>query len=176
MVDSITLTRQGWIKHLAMMQEMLKLVGNLHGNVRMSFPAAECEEDRQDKIVKAFVKLQELVWETGAVSERIHRERGKDDPDFDSLDRDMMNTQTEGMRSRFHGAARDIERLARGLWDEDAPEVVTPEAIYPGPVESPDPEEDPNQPRLDLKPTVAQIDYKKEAANDDTTTPDGEDE
>ena len=205
MVDSITLTRQGHIKHLATLQKLLQLVGDLHGNVHRSFPEAECETDRNDKIAKAFVKLQELVWETGAVSERIHREKGRGDPAFDAHDRDPFNTQTEGKRERFHKAARELEKLARSLWDKDAPEDVEPEeATYPGSIQAPDPRENPNQLSLGLKPADARavataersetaegraaqdkgggaadrrvIDFKKRAANDDTDGADGEDE
>lgn len=198
MVDSITLTRQGHIRHLATLQKLLQLVGDLHGNVKRSFPEAECETDRNDKIAKAFVKLQELVWETGAVSERIHREKWRGDPAFDAHDRDPFNKQTEGMRERFHTAARKLEKLSRSLWDEDAPEEIEPaeEATYPGSIQEPDPRENPNQLSLGLKPAVARavataersetaegraaqdkggavpdgrvIDFKKRAANDDT--------
>lgn len=152
MTESITLTRQGYIKHLATVQKLLQLVGVLHGNVSRSFPEAECEADRNEKIGKAFVKLQELIWETGAVSERIHREKGRGDPAFDAHDRDPFNRKTEEMRDQFHKAARELERLAHGLWDEDAPEVVTAEAIYPGAIQEPDDKEDPNQLRLGLRP------------------------
>ena len=172
MTKSITLTRKGWIKHLAMMQRMLDLVGMLQANIRMSFPAAECEEDREDKINKAVLKLKELIWETGAVSERIHRERGKDDPDFDELDRDRCNREAETSLKRYYNAAKELEELARSLWDEGALEVATPMAVYPGPIELENPEEDPKQLRLGLMPVAEGgrlVDFKMKAAHDDTT-------
>ncbi len=175
MVDSVTLTRQGYVKHLAVLQSLLKLVGELHGNVSRSFAAATCELERNDKIVKAFVKLQELIWETGAVSEKIHREKGRDDPSFDAHDRDYMNGKTEEMRRRFHAAAKSLEHLARRLWDADAPADATPDAVYPGAVEEPDSTENPNQLKFDFRPPPV-VDFKKRAANDDTTQEENDDE
>ena len=177
MVGSVTLTRQGWIKHLQMMQGMLELVAAINDNIETAFPIAECETDRKEKISRAMTKLQELIWETGAVSERIHRERGDKDPDFDAHDRDMCNERTEAALKKLWDAARELERCARSMWDKTAPEIVTPDVVYPGPVEKPNDAQDPNQPLLGLTPAC--IDYKMQQANDDTTTqdePEGDDE
>lgn len=171
MVKSVTLTRHGWIGHLQTLQVMLKLVAAIDDSVDMYFAKACCELDRRKKIQQSMTKLRELVWETGAVAERIHRERGRDDPDFDAQDRDMCNEATEHQLTRLWDAAKELERCARSLWDPDAPEVVEPDVVYPGAVESPDGREDPNQPLLGLEP--AELDYKKKQANDDTTEPDG---
>ena len=171
MVGSVTLTRHGWIRHLRTLQEMLKLVADIDENVRTAFGSAMCEVDRRKKIQQSMTKLQELVWETGAVAERIHRERGENDPQFDAQDRDMCNEETEAMLVRLWDAAKELERCARSLWDPDAPEVVDPDVVYPGVVGRPDEDDDPNQPLLGLQP--AALDYKKKQANDDTTEPDG---
>ena len=181
-IESVTLTRQGWIKHLQTMQNMLELVAVVNCNIETAFPAAECETDRREKISKAMTKLQELIWETGAVSERIHRERGDRDPGFDAQDRDMCNERTEAALERLWGAAKELERCARSLWDRTAPEVATPDVMYPGPVESPGAGGDPNQPLLGLMPGAPRepppigpghlVDFKMRQANDDTATPD----
>ena len=170
MVESVTLTRQGWIKHLQMMQGILELVAAINNNIETAFPIAECETDRKEKISRAMTKLQELIWETGAVSERIHRERGEKDPSFDAQDRDMCNERTETALKKLWDAAKELERCARSLWDKTAPEVVTPDVVYPGQVGKPDAGNDPNQRLLGLRP--AAIDYKMQQANDDTTSPD----
>lgn len=182
-VESVTLTRHGWIKHLNMLQGILNLVDQINENIETAFGAAECEIDRRDKISKAMTKLQELVWETGAVSERIHRERGDKDPDIDAQDRDRCNERTEAALARLWDAAKELERCARALWDPTAPEVVEPEVEYPGAVEQPGADADPNQPLLGLTPKEPPaidpshlVDFKMEQANDDTTKPEDEDE
>lgn len=185
-VESVTLTRHGWIKHLATVQGMLKLVATINENVEPSFGQAQCEIERKDKISKAITKLQELIWETGAVSERIHRERGDRDPDFDALDRDMCDERSEAALARLWDAAKELERCARSMWDPAAPETVEPEVVYPGPVEQPSEGGDPNQPLLGLTPGAPReppavapsrlVDYKMQQANDDTTTPEGDGE
>ena len=182
-VESVTLTRHGWIKHLATVQGMLKLVATINENVEPSFGQAQCEIERKDKISKAITKLQELIWETGAVSERIHRERGDKDPGFDAQDRDMCNEVNETRLRRLWEAAKELELSARAPWDPTAPEVVEPEVEYPGFVEPPNKGGDPNQPLLGLTPKEPPaidpshlVDYKMEQANDDTTKPDDEEE
>ena len=169
MLENIKLTRKGWIKHLSMVQVAVSLVEALQLNVEMSFPGAECEKERAKKIGQAMVKLQELIWESGAVSERIHRERGKDDPDFDTLERDFCDQAAERKLERFRTAARKLEELAHMLADEDV--IVTPvmDPVYPGPIDKTEPDGDPNQILLGLRPSEpTQIDYKELAANDDT--------
>lgn len=184
MIESVNLTRQGWIRHLQTMQGMLKLVETINDNIFTPFGAAECEKDREEKISKAMRKLQELIWETGAVAERIHRERGDRDPDFDALDRDMCDERSEAALARLWDAAKELERCARSMWDPAAPETVEPEVVYPGPVEQPSEGGDPNQPLLGLTPGAPReppvvdpghlVDFKMQQANDDTTQPDEE--
>lgn len=182
MIDSVNFTRRGWIKHLTMTQKILWLSGQIFESVRMSFPAAECEKDRSEKIFKSIVKLEEAVWEAGAVSERIHRENGRDESPFDAADRDTTNKMDEQRRKNLHDAARRLVELAQQIYDEDAPEIVEPEVVYPGAMEKPDPQNDPNQrilpfPAEEHQPPEVNpsnlIDYKKRAANDDTDMVEG---
>ena len=179
MIDNVELTRQGWIKHLATLQDMIRNVEVIHTNLEMAFQSAECEKDRSEKISKTLVKLQELIWESGAISEKIHRERGTNDEEFDAFPRDMTDAKMEYRRGKLHRAAKDLEAISRCLWDEGAPEVVTADAVYPGPMaEEVKPEEDRNQMKLPLKPAEPPVvdatkllDYKMQQANDDTATP-----
>ena len=189
MIDSVALTRKGYIKHLATIQTMSNLVWGIFMDVRTAYGKAPCEEEREKKISNSFLKLQELIWETGAVSERIDRERGENNGP-EALPRDAFNERDESCRKNLHGRARELEGLARSIWDKGAPEVVTPEVIYPGRVEPTSEEDNPKQLRLELKASQAggdapapqdeprdtlvdlsRIDYKKEAANDDTNKP-----
>lgn len=188
MIESIKFTRKGWIKHLATAQKMLELMGEIFRipTEKAMFVRKDCEDDRRDKIMKGFVKLQELIWETGAVSEKIWNESQKlasKDPDFDWYEHDELDAKLEYSFRKFKAQAKELEQLARSLYDPTAPEIVEPEVVYPGP-DAPsgtEAKEDPNQLKLPLKkpepPTVDPsklIDFKKEQANDDTTKPDGE--
>ena len=180
MIDSTELTRQGWIRHLATLQGMLHEIEMIHGSLTMAFQTAECERERDKNIAKSLRKLQELVWESGAVSERIHRERGDKDEDFDEYVRDTTDPAKEHRRERLHRAAKDLATIANGLWDPGAPEVVEPDAVYPGETEpQPAPQDDPNQMKLPMsvEPPVVDarrlVDFKMKQANDDTATPEG---
>ena len=153
MIDSTELTRKGWIRHLATIQEMLQCVQGIHTTLTMGFSALECESDRDTKIGKGLQKLQELVWESGAVSERVNRERGDAAEDFDEWPRDTTNSCRERARKALHNAAKRLEELARGIWDETAPEVVTPEVVCPSPAgAAEEPQEDRRQLKLAFTP------------------------
>lgn len=189
MVNSIKLTRKGWTAHLALVQKVLELAEAIYEipTQQAMFVRKDCEEDRRDKIGKGFTKLQELISETGAVSERIWKESQKGvskDPDFDSYEHDEFNDRLVAAFKRFKNKAKELSDLARSLYDPTAAEIVDPEVVYPGcDSGSGKQPEDPNQLKLPLKkpepPTVDPsklIDFKKNAANDDTTTPEnGED-
>lgn len=189
MINSIKLTRKGWTAHLALVQKVLELAEAIYEipTQQAMFVRKDCEEDRRDKIGKGFTKLQELIWETGAVSERIWKESQKGvskDPDFDSYEHDEFNDRLVAAFKRFKNKAKELSDLARSLYDPTAAEIVDPEVVYPGcDSGSGKQPEDPNQLKLPLKkpepPTVDPsklIDFKKNAANDDTTTPEnGED-
>lgn len=152
MIDSVELTRKGWIRHLATLQDMLSNVQDIHTNLFMGFRRVECEMDRAEKIGKGLKKLQELIWESGAVSERLHRECGEADEDFDEYERDMTNESTEQSRKLLHEAAKNLEEIARSLYDATAPELVTPDVVYPWPVGEEEPPEDRRQLKLGLTP------------------------
>ena len=185
MVNSIKLTRKGWTAHLAHVQKVLELAEEIYDipTEQARFVRKDCEEDRRDKIGKGFTKLQELIWETGAVSERIWKESQKGfskDPDFDSYEHDEFDDRLVAAFRRFRDKAKELAELARSLYDPSAPEIVDPEVMYPG-MDAGGQPEDPNQLKLPLKksepPAVDPsklIDFKKNAANDDTTKPDGE--
>ena len=187
MVNSIKLTRKGWTAHLALVQKVLELAEAIYEipTQQARFVRKDCEEDRRDKIGKGFTKLQELIWETGAVSERIWKESQKGvskDPDFDSYEHDEFDDRLVAAFKRFQDKAKELSDLARSLYDPTDPEIVDPEVMYPGMDAGAQngPKEDPNQLKLPLKkpepPTVDPSkllpDYKSQAANDDTTTSD----
>ena len=187
MVNSIKLTRKGWTAHLALVQKVLELAEAIYGipTEQARFVRKDCEEDRRDKIGKGFTKLQELVWETGAVSERIWKESQKGvskDPDFDSYEHDEFDDRLVAAYKRFQDKSKELADLARSLYDPTAPEIVDPEVTCPGmdAGEQNWPKEDPNQLKLPLRkappPTVDPSkllpDYKSQAAHDDTATPD----
>ena len=186
MVNSIKLTRKGWTAHLALVQKVLELAEAIYEipTQQARFVRKDCEEDRRDKIGKGFTKLQELIWETGAVSERIWKETQKGvskDPDFDSYEHDEFDDRLVAAFRRFQDKAKELSDLSRSLYDPTAPEIVDPEVVYPGfDSGSGKQPEDPNQLKLPLKkpepPTVDPSkllpDYKSQAAHDDTATPD----
>lgn len=186
MVNSIKLTRKGWTAHLALVQKVLELAEEIYEipTEQARFVRKDCEEDRRDKIGKGFTKLQELIWETGAVSERIWKETQKGvskDPDFDSYEHDEFDDRLVAAFKRFQDKAKELSDLARSLYDPTAPEIVDPEVVYPGfDSGSGKQPEDPNQLKLPLKksepptvdPTKLLPDYKSQAAHDDTATPD----
>ena len=186
MVNSIKLTRKGWTAHLALVQKVLELAEAIYEipTEQARFVRKDCEADRRDKIGKGFTKLQELIWETGAVSERIWKESQKGvskDPDFDSYEHDEFDDRLVAAFKRFQDKAKELSDLARSLYDPTAPEIVDPEVVYPGfDSGSGKQPEDPNQLKLPLKkpepPTVDPSkllpDYKSQAAHDDTATPD----
>lgn len=186
MINSIKLTRKGWTAHLALVQKVLELAEAIYEipTQQARFVRKDCEEDRRDKIGKGFTKLQELIWETGAVSERIWKETQKGvskDPDFDSYEHDEFDDRLVAAFKRFQDKAKELSDLARSLYDPTAPEIVDPEVVYPGfDSGSGKQPEDPNQLKLPLKkpepPTVDPSkllpDYKSQAAHDDTATPD----
>ena len=190
MINSIKLTRKGWTAHLALVQKVLELAEAIYEipTEQARFVRKDCEQDRRDKIGKGFTKLQELIWETGAVSERIWKESQKGvskDPDFDSYEHDEFDDRLVAAFRCFQDRAKELSDLARSLYDPTAAEIVDPEVVYPGcDSGSGKQPEDPNQLKLPLKkpepPTVDPsnlIDFKKNAANDDTTTPEkGEDD
>ena len=190
MINSIKLTRKGWTAHLALVQKVLELAEAIYEipTEQARFVRKDCEQDRRDKIGKGFTKLQELIWETGAVSERIWKESQKGvskDPDFDSYEHDEFDDRLVAAFRYFQDRAKELSDLARSLYDPTAAEIVDPEVVYPGcDSGSGKQPEDPNQLKLPLKkpepPTVDPsnlIDFKKNAANDDTTTPEkGEDD
>ena len=190
MINSIKLTRKGWTEHLALVQKVLELAEAIYEipTEQARFVRKDCEQDRRDKIGKGFTKLQELIWETGAVSERIWKESQKGvskDPDFDSYEHDEFDDRLVAAFRCFQDRAKELSDLARSLYDPTAAEIVDPEVVYPGcDSGSGKQPEDPNQLKLPLKkpepPTVDPsnlIDFKKNAANDDTTTPEkGEDD
>ena len=206
MMETLKLTRRGWIEHLAETQKMLELVETIYDipTHRSVIGPKDCEADRRKKISKKFLELRELIWETSAVSEKILREAAKEDrcevDELEGLCREPWNDgdrkDEEASRLDFERAAKDLEARARSLWDPTAPETVEPEVVYPG-GESKDetqppkpPEEDPRQGLLPLAPGEADagrgeppavdpghlIDYKMQQANDDTATPDGEED
>lgn len=186
MVNSIKLTRKGWTAHLALVQKVLELAEAIYEipTQQARFVRKDCEKDRRDKIGKGFTKLQELIWETGAVSERIWKESQKGvskDPDFDSYEHDEFDDRLVAAFKRFQDKAKELSDLTRSLYDPTAPEIVDPEVVYPGfDSGSGNQPEDPNQLKLPLKkpepPTVDPSkllpDYKSQAAHDDTATPD----
>lgn len=186
MVNSIKLTRKGWTAHLALVQKVLELAEAIYEipTQQARFVRKDCEEDRRDKIGKGFTKLQELIWETGAVSERIWKETQKGvskDPDFDSYEHDEFDDRLVAAFKRFQDKAKELSDLARSLYDPTAPEIVDQEVVYPGfDSGSGKQPEDPNQLKLPLKkpepptvdPTKLLPDYKSQAAHDDTATPD----
>lgn len=186
MVNSIKLTRKGWTAHLALVQKVLELAEAIYEipTQQARFVRKDCEEDRRDKIGKGFTKLQELIWETGAVSERIWKETQKGvskDPDFDSYEHDEFDDRLVAAFKRFQDKAKELSDLARSLYDPTTPEIVDPEVVYPGfDSGSGKQPEDPNQLKLPLKkpepptvdPTKLLPDYKSQAAHDDTATPD----
>lgn len=186
MVNSIKLTRKGWTAHLALVQKVLELAEAIYEipTQQARFVRKDCEEDRRDKIGKGFTKLQELIWETGAVSERIWKESQKGvskDPDFDSYEHDEFDDRLVAAFKRFQDKAKELSDLARSLYDPTTPEIVDPEVVYPGfDSGSGKQPEDPNQLKLPLKkpepptvdPTKLLPDYKSQAAHDDTATPD----
>ena len=191
MIESIKFTRKGWIRHLATAQKMLELMGEIFRipTEQARFVRKDCEDDRRDKIMKGLVKLQELIWETGAVSEKIWNESQKltsKDPDFDWYEHDELDAKLEDSFRKFKAQAKELEQLARSLYDPTAPEIVEPEVVYPGfDSGSGKQPEDPNQLKLPLKkpepptvdPSKLPPDFKSQAANDDTTTPEnGEDD
>lgn len=187
MVNSIKLTRKGWTAHLALVQKVLELAEDIYGvpTEQARFVRKDCEEERRVKIAKGFTRLQELIWETGAVSERIWKESQKGvskDPDFDSYEHDEFDDRLAAALKRFRDKAKELSDLARSLYDPAAPEVVEPEVMYPGADAGAQngPKEDPSQLRLPLRrpPTVDPSrllpDWKSLAANDDTTKEGGE--
>lgn len=191
MINSIKLTRKGWTGHLALVQKVLELAEEIYWipTQQARFVRKDCEEDRRDKIGKGFTKLQELIWETGAVSERIWKESQKSvskDPDFDSYEHDEFDDRLVAAYKRFQDKAEELSDLARSLYDPTAPEIADPEVVYPGfDSGSGKQPEDPNQLKLPIKkpepPTVDPRkllpDYKSQAAHDDTATPEnGEDD
>lgn len=174
MIDSVSLTRKGWIRHLELVQGMLGKVSEILRNVQASFTTAACENTRSEKISKDLVKVKELVWETCAVSGLLDKEAGADAPDVLSYERDLYDADAEGRRKALHKAAKDLEALARWIYDPEAAEIVEPEVVYPGAMGAA-PAADPNQRMLDLRPPEppqvdpgSLLDYKSRQANDDT--------
>lgn len=181
MYTSISATRGGWIKHLALVETMVNLVREIYDcpNNSREFPSMNCEDERAKKIGKKFVELEELIWEATAVSEKVHGEFIKKNADWaivpDFEDHDPFNENLEKRFRDFKKAAKDLAALANSIVDENAAEVVEPEVVYPGGVAgSEEPKEDPRQMKLGLaKPEPPQVDpatlldFKKRQANDD---------
>jgi hypothetical protein len=196
MTDTLKLTRRGWIGHLAVVQDMLESLEEVYRipTHRSVIGPKDCELDRRKKISKKFLELRELLWETSAVSEKILRElAARDGCETDKLEGLCVepwagDEEAElAARNAFDEAAKELEQRARSLWDKDAPEIVSPEVVYPGgegadDTQPPQPsKEDPRQQTFDLTvpggepPRIrpeALIDYKMQQANDDTNTPD----
>lgn len=190
MYTSISATRGGWIKHLALVETMVNLVREIYDcpNNSREFPSMNCEDERAKKIGKKFVELEELIWEATAVSEKVHGEFIKKNADWaivpDFEDHDPFNKNLEKRFQDFKKAAKDLAALANSIIDATAAEIVEPEVVYPGGVAGPEePKEDPRQLKLGLQkpepPTVDPsklLDYKKQAANDtDKEDPEPED-
>lgn len=203
MTTTLKLTRRGWIEHLAVIQEMLESLEQLYQipTYRSVIGPKDCELDRRKKIGKKFLELRELLWETSAVSEKILREQAASSrceiEELEGLCVEPWAGDEEAelaARNTFDEAAKELEQRARSLWDKDAPEIVSPEVVYPGgegadETQPPQPsKEDPRQQTFDLTVPGARpepprvdpsrlIDYKMQQANDDTTAPDkGEEE
>lgn len=202
MTKTLKLTRRGWIDHLAIVQKMMECVETLYEipTHRSVIGPKDCETDRRKKLEKKFLEIRELLWETSAVSEKILREKAVaercDAEELEGLSvepwNDVDRDDESAAREAFARCAKDLEAMARGLWDETAPEVVSPEVVYPGgdgadETQPPKPpEEDPRQLRLGLdtgaRPEPPRVDpgrlvdFKMQQANDDTVQQPDDDE
>lgn len=194
MIDSLTLTRKGYIKHLAYAQKLLELAQTLFDAATMGlrFTQKDCETKRKKKLQDAYRELRERLWEASAVSEKIYNENARSpvtaDPEYDTYPRSYDDRESQTMKI-FEVSAKEIVKLMTSLLEdpEEGEVLEEPEVVYPGgDGDKPKSKDDPRQLAIEFKdgeednegagggeepPPVDPshfLDYKEQQANDDT--------